>query len=413
MGTDNLDSVTKRVFGGLQATNNARLDSSVGVTTPSTDGGVVVHRAWQGVSLSIIALITTSLLWGCAGSKSTQESTATPVFLTFERGDRVACCGVALPTDGSVVVVGRVDTVAGKSWAWVAKVLRTGVLAWELDWSSENDSTGFYAATEVAGGAVIAVGDRAGQAGLIAKIEPTGTIAWTKLLRLDRSTRVIDVIDDAANGLIIAGKVAAASKPWSLFVARMTPSGDIARHTIIGKGDWVTRMRRVDKDGYVVITGEWDVIRLDRSEQIRWRQRVDGAMDAVGLSDGSVIVLTYPETESGGAGLVRFNSDGAKLWARSEPRVCRPAGIWGRSNDNIMVVGNPCADSEHLSVVSILADGTARSVHRIRVRAGVTAAQVRFDATGSVIATGMFAQDLPEAGKGWVFRSGPILGLAP
>ena len=368
---------------------------------------------WRGVSLTIIALITTGLVWGCAGSQSAQESTAIPVFLTFERGDRVACCGVALPNDGSVVVVGRVDTVAGKSWAWVAKVLRSGVLAWELDWSSETDSTGFYAATEVAGGAVIAVGNGAGQAGLIARIEPTGTIAWTKPLRLDRSTRVIDVIDDAANGLIIAGAVAADSKPWSLFVARMTGSGDIARHTIIGEGDWVTRMRRVDKDGYVVISGGWDVIRLDRSEQIRWRKRVHGAMDAVGLSDGSVIVLTFPEDESIGAGLVRLNSDGAKVWERSEPAVCRPAGIWGRSNDNIVVAGNPCADSEYLSVVSILADGTARLVNRTRVRAGVTALQVRFDASGSAIAAGMFQQDGPEASKGWVFRSGPILGLAP
>jgi hypothetical protein len=193
----------------------------------------------------------------------------------------------------------------------------------------------------------------------------------------------------------------------------MTASGDIARHTILGEGDWVIRLRRVDQDGYVVISGGWDVIRLDRSEQIRWRQRVHGAMDAVGLSDGSVIVLTFPEDESIGAGLVRFNSDGAKVWERSEPAVCRPAGIWGRSNDNIIVVGNPCADSAPLSVVSILADGTARSVHRILVRAGVTALQVRFDASGSVIAAGMFQQDLPEANKGWVFRSGPILGLAP
>ena len=370
---------------------------------------------WRGVLPSIVALITTGLVWGCAGSQSAQESTAIPVFLTFERGDRVACCGVALPNDESVVVVGRVDTVAGKSWAWVAKVLRRGVLAWERDWSSENDSTGFYAATEVAGGAVIAVGDRAGQAGLIARIEPTGTIAWEKSLRLDRSTRVFDVTDEAANGLIIAGVVAPSSNPGSrsLFVARMTVSGDIAKHTIIGNGDLVIRVRRVDRDGYVVISGEWDVIRLDGSEQIRWRQRVDGAIDAVGLSDGSVIVLTFPKDESAGAGLVRFNSDGAKVWERSEPSVCRPAGLWGRATDNIMVVGNPCADSEHLSVVSILPDGTARSVHRVRVRAGVTALQVRFDASGGVIAAGMFQQDLPEAGKGWVARSKPILGPAP
>jgi hypothetical protein len=246
------------------------------------------------VSLLIVALVTTGLVWGCAGRQGAQESTAMPILLTFERGDRVACCGVALPNDGSVVAVGRVDTVAGKSWAWVAKVLRSGVLAWERDWSAENDSTAFYAATEVAGGAVIAVGDGGGRAGLIARIEPTGTIAWTKLLRLDRSTRVIDVTDDPANGLMIAGAVAAGSKPWSLFVARVTGSGDIASHTILGKGDWVIRMRRVDNDGYVVISGDWDVIRIDTSGQIRWRQRVDGAMDAVGLGDGSVIVLTYP-----------------------------------------------------------------------------------------------------------------------
>lgn len=369
-----------------------------------------------GLSLLTRALIAAGLMWGCAGSPDSRELKAPSGFVTFERGDRVACCGVALPDDGSVVVVGRVDSIAGKSSAWAAKILRGGEVAWERAPLPDGDSTSLYGVTEIAGAAVIGVG-QAGRAGLVARIEPTGTIAWTKLLRMEDRTKVTYVVDDPVDGLLIGGAVATGSKPWSLFVARMTASGDVGAHTTLGEGDEVTRMRRVDKplDGYVVISAGWDVIGLDRSGHVRWRRRIDGALDAVGLSDGSIMVLAYPENGSIGAGLVRLDAGGAKVWEWrvSNAAVCHPAGIWRRSNDYIVVVSDPCGGSEYLSVVSMSSSGGDRSVHRIRVRAGVSAAQVRFDAAGSVIAAGMFAQDGPQARKGWVFRSEPIRGLAP
>jgi hypothetical protein len=176
-------------------------------------------------------------------------------------------------------------------------------------------------------------------------------------------------------------------------------------------------MRRVDEPagGYVVISTEWDVLSVDAAGQVRWKRKVEGALDAVGLTDGSVMVLTYPEGKSTGAGLVRLGPDGSTVWQRrvSDQAGCLPAGIWRRLSDDIVLVGNPCGNSEHLAVVLMSLDGTMKAVHRIRLRTGVNVAQVRADAAGSVIAAGMFMQDGPDARKGWVSRSEPIRSLIP
>jgi hypothetical protein len=58
------------------------------------------------------------LAWGCGGGPVSREMEAVSAFVSFEReGGRVACCAVALPSDGSVVVAGRLDPLAGDSRA--------------------------------------------------------------------------------------------------------------------------------------------------------------------------------------------------------------------------------------------------------------------------------------------------------
>lgn len=361
-------------------------------------------RGWVG-------LLAGLLLWGCAGSSAPPESKPAPFFLTFAKGDRLACCGVALPDDGSVVVVGRAETAAGPSWPWAAKIDRAGTVAWEreLPRSSVADGSGFTAAAEVPGGAVIAVGTGEGSAGLIARIDPNGAIAWTKLLRLGDVTTVASVVSDTAGGVVIAGVVKNAAKPSILFVAGVRGSGDITTPTMLGDGDWITAMRRAADGGHVVITGTWDVVRLDRSGKIGWSQRVDGAMDGTALADGSVVVLTYPENGSVEPGLIRISPDGETIWERrvSDPAACQPAGVWFRRPDTIMVIADPCEESQSLSVMSFAPNGDRRSVHQVQARAGVSTAQVRPEVSGFV-AAGMFAHDdKPEARKGWVFRSSP------
>jgi hypothetical protein len=75
---------------------------------------------------------------------------------------------------------------------------------------------------------VIAVG-QAGRAGLVSRIEPSGTTAWTRLLRLGDRTKVTYVANDAANGLLLGGAMATGAKPWSLFIARVTSTGELGR----------------------------------------------------------------------------------------------------------------------------------------------------------------------------------------
>src|SRR5262245_5488911 len=368
----------------------------------------------QRLLLTAAGLAVVGLAWGCAGAPGAPAAKPQGHFLMFERGDRALCCGLALLQDGGVVVVGRADMLHPRMpWAWATKILPGGGLAWKREWPVENESTGFLAATEIAGGAVIAVGDRQ-RFGLIASIDTAGATSWTKLLRLDDMTRLHAVLDDAGDGFVVAGAATAfTSKPWSVFVARLTPSGDIAKHTSLGEGDEVTRLRRAAKDGYVLVSASWDVILLDQSLRILWRHDVRGALDAAGLSDGSVVVLAYPEYASTEPRVQRFGADGVTIWERrvSGSAVCNPSGIWVHSGDRIMVASDPCDDSELMAITSLSATGEKRSVHQVRLRAAVGAADVRPDVLGGVVAAGMFHDDQPDGKMGWLFRSGAIPGL--
>src|SRR5215510_3387994 len=89
---------------------------------------------WHQRSGAAAFLVTAGLVWGCGSSSVTVVKRA-PLFVLFEKGDRLGCCGLALPKDGSAVVVARVDTIAGRSWAWAAKLLPRGEVAWEREWS--------------------------------------------------------------------------------------------------------------------------------------------------------------------------------------------------------------------------------------------------------------------------------------
>src|SRR5580765_8512955 len=111
----------------------------------STRPGWRPHRL--GVTMCLIAA---GLIWGCSSRSLPTPSRQAPLFAIFERGDRLACCGLALPGDGTVVIVGRADSLSGRSWAWAAKVASSGLVAWEREWSSAPHFLGFYSATEIA-----------------------------------------------------------------------------------------------------------------------------------------------------------------------------------------------------------------------------------------------------------------------
>src|SRR3990172_8222343 len=110
---------------------------------------------WRRLLLAVMVAVAEA---GCAASPMLPAQAPAPFFVTFEKGERAACCGLALVSDGGVVVVGRADTVAGPAWAWASKVSRIGSLEWELDWSSSREYSELFAVTAVDDGAVIATG---------------------------------------------------------------------------------------------------------------------------------------------------------------------------------------------------------------------------------------------------------------
>jgi hypothetical protein len=357
--------------------------------------------------LSAIALLLNS---GCV--QGATSAARRLLFVTFERGDRLACCGVALPGDGGIIVVGRADAIDGRSWAWATKVATDGSIAWEREWES---SSGLAAASEVAGGAVIAVGHTDSH-GLIVKIEPSGSIAWTRTLQLADVTQVAGVVADAAGGVVIAGTFRSRATPSSLFVAGVTGAGEIRGPTTIGPGDnYIHAFHTAGPNGYVMITGDWDVIRLNRAGRLLWRQKVENVWGVTGLSDGAVIVVhTSADRSFEGAALVRFDELGRQTWQGRVPAACQPRAIWSRPGDQIVVVSDPCDASGEMSIVTLSSHGEERSIHRLEIASRVGSLLIRPSATGSVIAAGMFYQDDgPNARKGWLFDSGPISSLSP
>lgn len=388
----------------------------------SYEDGVMSAPWWRRLLLAVMVAVAEA---GCAASPMLPAQAPAPFFITFEKGERAACCGLALVGEGGVVVVGRADTVAGRSWAWASKFSRLGSTEWELDWSSSRENSDLFAAAAVDRGAVIATGaigvrgsegSPPRQGGLIVKIGPTGSLVWTRTLDLGEWTEVRGVMSDGTGGVVIAGTFQDQPNVWSLFMARVTGGGDVSQSMVIAqdRDRGVRAVHGVAGHGYVMISGSGDVIRLDSAGRFRWRRVVGDAMDAVVLPDGSLIVVSYSGDETSGAELLRLDPHGDKVWERrlKHSAFCARSGawIWARRGDGVIVAGNSCDRSGSLWFAVVTGSGEERLTRRVLVSPKSGALRVRPGANGSVLAAGMFLQDdSPDARKGWLFSSERIL----
>jgi translation initiation factor IF-1 len=158
--------------------------------------------------------------------------------------------------------------------------------------------------------------------------------------------KITSVAADGKDGVVIAGTLRSGSNPWSVFVARVSSSGEVTEQRTLGAGDGVRAIHRTEDAGFVVVTEDDNVIQVDRTGQIRWQQKIVGADTAVALRDGSVVVAHLPEDRRVEAVVVtRLNARGEKAWERTNQGVCRTSGMWLRSDDEIIVVSEPCDDS--------------------------------------------------------------------
>ncbi len=365
-------------------------------------------RGANGIVLVLLTVLGVVLAAGCVDKGRQTPLAAAPVSMTFAKGARAIAMGLALVEDGSIVVVGRADTLDGRSWAWAARVSLTGALVWDRDWMSLSDVSALFAATPSTDGGVIAVGEivvppegggAPRNAGLAMKIDGQGTLAWTRTLDLGAITKMTAVAGDGTGGAMI-GAFVARGLGFPEFVARATASGEIVQAAPLG-GDsagWVG-LREIDREGYVAIAS--DLVRLDRAGRPLWRQA--GAFrDAAAFPDGSVVAVRLEEHIE----MVRFSASGTQLWERhvDDPVICGPVAVWTRGSDEIVVVSNPCAGSDVASVSVFSGSGEKRSVHRVWIGSGVQAMVARPGPSGSIVLAGV-----EEERKGWVFRSGPVL----
>jgi len=380
-------------------------------------------KRWRTLLVGMAAAVVAEV--GCSGNARLTEQVPVPFFVTFEKGERTACCGLALTKDGGLAVVGRADTVVGRSWAWVSKFSRLGSIEWEREWSRSPEYSDLTAVTEVDDGAIVATGAtvaRVGddptprRVGLMMRIDSTGSVAWRRTVRLAGPTEVRGVVPDRAGGVVIVGAFEHQANRWTLFVASVTAHGDIGEPMVIGQAQaqWIRAVHELPGRGYVVISDSGDVIRLDQMRRPLWQRQVEDVADAMGLPDGSVVLVGVSDDRTG-VRLLRLNPQGEIMWERrvSDPTVCASVamGIWPRQEDELIVVSESCDDSGSLSLVVVTDRGEERLTLRAPISPKTNAAIVRPGPMGSVVAVGMFMQDdSPNARKGWLFRSGSILG---
>jgi len=308
--------------------------------------------------------------------------------------------------DGSVVVVGRADTIAGRGWGWAARISQDGTLLWERDWSSLGKSSALFAATAVADGGVVAVGEivspeSAGthyNVGLVMKIDERGAIEWTGTLDLGAITQITAVTHDGSGGAVI-GAVMNKGGPPSSFIARVTASGKITPPIPLDdhSSGLVLGIHRIGEQGYVAIDSA--LVWLDRDGRPLWRQ-AGSFRDAAVFRDGSVVAVRFDRAQ-----ITRFSPGGARLWESVETgsTICVPVGVWTRGLEEIVVIGNACPGSEVASLAVFSANGEARGIRQVRVGPGVQAIAAVAGPSENVLLAGIAHEK-----EGWVFRSGPI-----
>jgi hypothetical protein len=331
--------------------------------------------------------------------------------MTFAKGYRAMAMGLAFLTDGSIIVVGRADTLAGRSWAWAARVSADGSLLWDRDWTSLSNVSALFAATATTGadGAVIAAGEivvppegggAPRNAGLVMRIGGQGSLEWTRIVDLGVITKVSAIAGDGTGDTVVAGILKKGTREPS-FVAQVTGAGEVVQVVPLSEdAGWVIGLHETGGKGYLVIAE--DLARLDRTGRVVWRQ-VGEFRGAAAFFDGSVVAVRLTDHVE----MVRFDASGARLWDRrvDDPSICAPVGVWTRGKDEIVVISSPCEGSEVASVTVFSGKGEKRAVHRVRVGVGMQAMTAGLDSSGGIVLAGLTGE-----GKGWLFRSAPVLG---
>jgi hypothetical protein len=326
--------------------------------------------------------------------------------------------------DGEVVIVGRADTVAGKSWAWVSKLSRTGVAEWSRDWAqSPGDYSDLFSVIETTGGAIVAAGSAVGWRsedtvprleGLVVKMEPRGSIAWTKTVRLGDRTEVRGVAAADGGRVVIAGALEDRANHWSVFVSTVTSDGEVDAPRIVGQGR-LQAIRRLPGNGYVVLSDGGEVLRLDSMLRVLWRRSLEGADAVTGFPDGRIVVVGFADTDR--EMWVRQIDRDAQLLSERRVRgsaVCRTlaTSVWPWGTDELLIAGGSCDDVPSVGLVILTARGHERLSRRLFVAPRTAVFAVRPGLADTLIAAGMFFQDDgPDWRKGWLFRSGSISRL--
>ena len=363
--------------------------------------------------LAITLLLLLYSVAGCSSGQLPKEREDAGFMVLLTGGDRLACCGIVSLSDRAHLLLGRTDYLNGVSRAWLGQVSAQGSQIWAKELPLPSSNSGLVRGASSPLGSVYAVGHTVGSSGravgLVVRVEPSGTIVWTKSVVAGIDTRAVAVTVSRRAIVMVVGVAHESGGQGTVVGATLTPEGDQLWQQVLLRGAdlEVTGVRELETDGYLV-HGSFGVLRVDALGAQQWHLATGEALAALEMPNSDLVIATAPRTEvSTTFQLRRLTARGEPLWSKSirvDEACGGVAGLWLSSRGQIVAAGSRCRGPAQIWVGEISERGEVDSIKKLGVRAGASAFQVEpVDDTG-IVAAGMFAEDSPDRGKGWLFR---------
>ncbi|RXE57082.1 hypothetical protein ABH15_02850 [Methanoculleus taiwanensis] len=307
-------------------------------------------------------------------------------------------------SDGGYVLIGHtysnmtgdVGVNHGSFDAWVAKLTRSGTLAWQRCFGGSDDDLGTSVLETTDGGLILAGrtnSNATGDVGInhgsfdawVVKLTATGTIEWQRCLGGSSADYGVNLLQTADGGYLLAGQTQSTDGDVSgnhgsvdAWIVRLTREGGIDWQSCFGGIgiDSANNIRQTSDGGYIFIgsttsndgnvsanhgSNDLWVVKLTESGTLAWQRCLGGTgldygTDIRQTGDGGYILIGRTSSNDGDVSgnhgsmdlwVVKLTESGTLAWQRclggSEDDM--GSGIWVKSDGGYLLAGATESDS--------------------------------------------------------------------
>jgi uncharacterized delta-60 repeat protein len=282
--------------------------------------------------------------------------------------------GKAVTTDssGNIIICGNYDAYGSEPYnLLIAKFDSSGTLLWDKSLGGTGLENGYGVTVDSADNIIVCGQTASDGAGgtdlLVAKLDSSGTLLWSRALGGTDTDQAYSVAVDSTDNIIVAGRTNSdGAGNYDLLTAKYNSSGTLLwDKTLGGSGSDYGYGIGIDSADNIIITGLCNsdgaggsdslIAKYNSSGTLLWDKTLGGSVldysNGVGIDSADNIIIAGISASDGVGGndilIAKYNSSGTLQWGKTLGGTMNDQGngVGIDSADNIIIAGATSGDA--------------------------------------------------------------------